>query len=330
MTAEPDRIEIGKEGWLKIELFSPAELSDALTNFLTEIGAQGSFQESPEPRLPNCFPNSYPRETLNAFLPCDASLKQQLDALQVYLDSLAELFPDLEKPGFRTELVSDPGWGEAWKKYFKPLRIGRNIVIKPTWERFNQTGNDVVIEIDPGMAFGTGQHASTRMCLEAIETILRENQPNAIRQVLDVGTGTGILGIACAKLGIERVLCVDNDTLATRIAGENVLLNKVESRVTVASQDIATMNESFPLIIANLTATILIELYPHFVRLISPGGIIVISGIIEQSRLDIEACFSEPFFSQQQLIIEKEWACYILKKGVDTIEHPPDLSPAEP
>ncbi len=314
MPDEPGKAEEKKEAWLKIELFTPTELSDALTNFLTEIGAQGAFQESPEPQSPYDFPGITLRETLMAFLPCDDDLEKHLVGLRTYIDSVAEIFPELEKPGFRTEVVRDPNWGEAWKKYFKPLRVGRYFVIKPTWERFTQKRGDIVIEIDPGMAFGTGQHASTRMCLEAIESIFIEDRTFEKSRVLDVGTGTGILGIACAKLGAERVLCVDNDPLATKIAQENVLVNRVEDRVTVAHRDIATFTEPFPLIVANLTAKILGELFPHLGRLVSPGGRLIIAGIIEQNRPDIEARFLDGSFSLDRLITEKEWVCCVLKK----------------
>ena len=314
MPVEPDKRKERKDDWLKIELFAPEELNDALTNFLTEIGAQGTFQESPEPQKTGVFPVSPPLETLKAFLPSDVNLEQRLSALQNYLDSLAELFPELEKPCFRTEVIHDPDWSETWKKYFKPLRVSRNIVIKPTWERFTPNGKDIVIEIDPGMAFGTGQHASTRMCLEAIEAILLEDRTFSKLHVLDVGTGTGILGIACAKLGAGQVLCVDNDGQATKIAQENVIINRVEDRVTVADRDIASLTESFSLIVANLTAKILIELYPHLIRLVSPGGHLVISGIIQQNKPDIEARFLGQRFSLRRFITEQEWICYDLKK----------------
>ena len=314
MRKELGKVEEKKEDWLKIELFTPTELSDAVTNFLTEMGAQGAFQEFLEPQSPHDSPETALSETLKAFLPYNVNLEQRLFRLRTYLDSVAEIFPELEKPGFRTEVVRDPDWGEAWKKYFKPLRVSQNFVIKPTWERFTQKRGDIVIEIDPGMAFGTGQHASTRMCLEAIEAIFIEERTFEKLCVLDVGTGTGILGIACAKLGAELVLCVDNDPLATRIAQENVLVNRVEDRVTVAHRDIATLAEPFPLIMANLTAKILSNLCPHLVRLVSPGGLLVIAGIIEQNRPDIEAHFLGSSFTLHRLITEKEWVCYILKK----------------
>lgn len=317
MPDKPGKEEAKKEEWLKIELFTPTELSDALTNFLTEIGAQGAFQESPEPQSPQDSPDINLGETLMAFLPFDADLERRLTSLRTYLDSVADIFPELEKPAFRTEVIRDPNWGEAWKKYFKPLRVGRNFVIKPTWERFTPKSGDIVIEIDPGMAFGTGQHASTRMCLAAIESLFIERRISEGPDVLDIGTGTGILGIACAKLGAERVLCVDNDPLATKIAQDNVLVNRVEDRVTVADRDIATLTEPFPLIVANLTAKILGELYPHLVRLVSPGGSLVIAGIIEQNRPDIEACFLGGSFALDRLITEKEWGCYVLKKVGD-------------
>jgi ribosomal protein L11 methyltransferase len=303
-----------KGDWLKIEIGAPGELVDALMNFVTEIGAQGAYQETVIPQAPGDFPETPSRETIKAFLPFDVRVEHRLAALGTYIDSLAEIFPELEKPAVQTETIRDPNWGEAWKKYFKPLRVSRSLVIKPTWERFSPTGRDIVIEIDPGMAFGTGQHASTRMCLEAIEDLFHEDRSFEKWRVLDVGTGTGILGIACAKLDAEHVLCVDIDQKATEIARENVLVNQVEDRVKIAHRDVTTLTESFQLIVANLTAKILIKLYPALVRLLSPGGYLVISGIIESNRPDIETHFLTDAFTLHRLITEKEWVCYVLKK----------------
>lgn len=303
--------------WLKIELFAPIEMVDALHNFITEIGAEGAFQETLEPRSSNGPPTPPGGETLKAFLPFDVRMEQRLAALRIYIDSLAELFPELEKPGYRTAIIRDPDWGEAWKKYFKPLRVSRNIVIKPTWEPFSPAGREIVIEIDPGMAFGTGQHPSTRMCLEAIDELLIDERPIERWRVLDVGTGTGILGIACAKVGAGRVLCMDNDEQATEIAQENVRINRVEERVTVTGMGLAELTEPFHLVVANLTAKILIELCPDLVRLVYPGGYLVISGILEMNRPEIEARFVGNSLTIHRLITEKEWVCYLLKKAGD-------------
>jgi len=314
MPEEPDKAEKNRAEWLRIELTAPTELSDALTNFLTEIGAQGVIQESREPESPHDPPETALRETLGAFLPCDVDLEQRLSELRTYLESVAEIFPGLEKPALRTELVRDPGWGSAWKRYFKPLRVSPNLVIKPTWESYTPQNGEIVIEIDPGMAFGTGQHASTRLCLEAIDALFSQERDLENLPVLDVGTGTGILGIACAKLGATAVLCVDIDPLATKIAQENVLINQIEDRVTVEQRDIAETVETFVLIVANLTAGILAELYPHLVRLVASGGFLVIAGIIEPDRPEIEARFLASAFTLRRMITEKEWVCYILKK----------------
>ena len=303
--------------WMKIEFFAPIEMIDALNNFVTEIGAEGAFQETLKPMSANDSPALPSEEILKAFLPLDPRLEHRLAALRIYIDSMTALFPELAKPGFRTEIIRDPDWGEVWKKYFKPLRASRHIVIKPTWEPFSPSGREIVIEIDPGMAFGTGQHPSTRMCLEAIDGLLIKERPVGSWRVLDVGTGTGILGIACAKLGAGRVLCVDNDGQATKIARENVRINRVEERVTVTGQDVAELTEPFHLVVANLTAKILIEMYPHLVRLVGPGGDLVISGIIEQNRPEIEARFLGGSFPIHRLITEKEWVSYLLKKAGD-------------
>lgn len=299
--------------WLRIEIFAPEALIDALTNFVTEIGAQGAYQEALEP--PDGAPAPPAPEALQAFFPLDNHREARLAALQTYIESLADLFPGLAVPTFRTEIIRDPDWGEAWKRYFKPLRVSGGIVIKPTWEPFTPTGDDIVIEVDPGMAFGTGQHPSTRMCLEALEGILRRNPAAGEWRVLDLGTGTGILAIACAKLGAGRVLGVDNDPQATAIARENVLVNRVGDRVAIADDDIAALEGPFELIVANLTGGVLVDLQPHFPRLLRGGGRLVISGIIAQNQPAIEAAFLGGGLSLHRLLAEQEWRCYVLTRG---------------
>jgi ribosomal protein L11 methyltransferase len=304
-----------KGKWLKVELSVSPLLADALSNFLTEIGAQGVFQEELESQVAGDFGEASRKEVLKAYLPFDIRLEHRIASLKTYLDSLIYLFPEIEELGLTTEEVADQDWGEEWKKYFKPIRVSKNIVIKPTWERYAPAGRDIVIDIDPGMAFGTGQHPSTRMCLEAIEDIILKYRTMKKWRVLDVGTGTGILGISCAKLGAERVVCVDIDKKAAEIARENVMINHVEDRVEIINRDVNTIREPFDLIVANLTAKILIRLRTHLMSLIEDGGYLVISGIIDQNKSDIESHFLTGKFTLHHIITEKEWVCYVLQKG---------------
>jgi ribosomal protein L11 methyltransferase len=304
-----------KSDWLKIEIYSPVEMIDALNNFVSEIGAQGAFQEYGAAPLENGFPEEDSPEILKVFFPNDVRLEQRLESLRTYLESLAEIFPELERPTLKTEIIHDPDWGEAWKKYFKPIKVTRSIVIKPTWERYAPAGGDVIIDIDPGMAFGTGQHPSTRMCLEALENILLHDRSIEKWEVLDVGTGTGILGIAAAKLNDAHVLCVDTDKKAVEIAIENVSINNVQEHVAVTLGEIATIKETYDLIVANITSRALIKLRSHFHRLLNPNGYLVISGILDQDKNDIETHFPASSFPVHQFLAEKEWICFVMRKG---------------
>ena len=315
MTEKHEKESVQKADWLKIEIHSPAETIDALNNFIEEIGAFGGFQEYLEEPFTNGFSQPVAAEIIQTFIPCDARLEKRVASLQIYLHSLAELFPDLEPPKMTTEIIRDPGWEEAWKQYFKPIRVSHSIVVKPTWERCTQTGGDIVIDIDPGMAFGTGQHPSTRMCIEAMEDILLHDRSIVNWHVLDVGTGTGILGIAAAKLDAEKVLCVDTDKKAVEIATKNALINNVNQRVVVRQGEITTLAETFDLIVSNITAKSMIKLRPHLTRLLNPHGYLIISGIIEQEKNDINEHFPTGSYPLHRLLQEKEWLCFVMRKG---------------
>jgi len=301
--------------WLKIEISSPPELIDALGNFLTETGAQGVFQESLTPQHTSGDFAELPIEgALKVYFPQDNRSEKRIAALQKYIESLSEIFPDFEKPSFSTETICDPDWGEQWKKYFMPIRVSKNIIVKPTWERYTPSSRDIVIEIDPGMAFGTGQHASTRMCIEAIEDIIMNDRSIKEWKVLDVGCGTGILGITAAKMGAQDVICLDIDKKAVEIAGENAAINNVKPSLRILNKNAAAINEPRNLIIANLTSNLLLNLRLHLVELLLPEGYMIISGIIEQDAKNIEEQFAANPLTLHKMITEKEWVCYVLRK----------------
>jgi len=303
------------EKWLKVEIRASADLIDAVSNFLDETGAQGVFSESLLPPGADDFPEAEGFEVINAFFPADVRSEKRIYTIRKYLKSLEEIFPEVSASSLETTIIADPDWGEQWKKYFKPIRVCKNIVVKPTWERYAPESRDIVVEIDPGMAFGTGQHASTRMCMEAIEDIIMKDRSITDWKVLDVGCGTGILGITAAKMGAQDVVCVDNDPKATEIAAENAVINSVADRLHILKEDAMRIREPRNLIIANLTAKILLKMHAHLVKLLIPGGYMIISGIIEPDVPAIEEHFIVAPLVLQNKLTEKEWVCYVLKNN---------------
>jgi ribosomal protein L11 methyltransferase len=283
MPGSMDRSAASKEKWVRFRLYAPSELDEALSNYLTEMGAQGVFEEFLEPGVSELSePDSQDERVLNAYFPSDADDAKRAARLQAYIDCLAELFPDQEKPTFNTEVIVDPQWGEVWKRFFKPLRISKNIIVKPSWERYSATGRETVIEIDPGMAFGTGQHPSTSMCLEAMEEILLKDRTFTKWRVLDVGTGTGILGISAAKLGASTV-CASTSTRRPWRSPTRTWRQPRGRPRRDRQQRRGPDQGSFELIVANLTAETLIKIKSHLVKMMEKGGYLVISGIIEKN-----------------------------------------------
>jgi len=306
------------EKWVEVSVTVQEELADAVANFLTEAGSDGVSEELLEMDLAD-EETPEPLHIIKAYFPEDSRLLRRLHNLDAYLDSLTHLFPHVPRPQYKKETVIDIEWAEGWKKYFKPLQVAKNIVIKPTWERYTATGRDIVIEMDPGMAFGTGQHASTRMCLQALEDLLLYERAVPGEAVLDVGTGTGILGIAAAKLGAKRVFCVDIDRQAIAIAQENIRINEVMDRVTAEYRDVRTLTGQYDLIVANLTEQVLIRLRPHLIDLLTIGGFLIISGIIDQYCQNIEEHYISPPLDLYRRFTEKEWLSYVFKKTADTV-----------
>ncbi|MBF6600422.1 MAG: 50S ribosomal protein L11 methyltransferase [Dehalococcoidia bacterium] len=203
--------------------------------------------------------------------------------------------------------VDEEDWAEAWKEHFHVERFGR-VVVVPSWRAYEATADDVVITLDPGMAFGTGQHETTRMCLEALAGQLRPGE-----RVLDAGCGSGILAVAAAKLGAADVLAVDIDADCVRIAGENARANGVDARVTprlVAAGDSDwPATGSFDLVVANIIAATIIELAPAFARALAPGGRLIASGIIAAREHDVSDALTSAGFPVLDVRAMAEWRC---------------------
>jgi ribosomal protein L11 methyltransferase len=181
--------------------------------------------------------------------------------------------------------VAEEDWSDAWRKHFYPLRVGQHIVIKPTWREFEANSGDIIIEIDPGMAFGTGLHPTTQMCLEILEEMV---QPGM--RVLDLGTGSGILALIAAKLGARSVLALDTDPVAVAAAGENVRRNRVATAVTVGRGSLDQATGTYDLVVVNILAKVILALADEgLAERVRPGGLWVTAGLIESQVADVVA-----------------------------------------
>jgi ribosomal protein L11 methyltransferase len=203
-------------------------------------------------------------------------------------------------------VVHEDDWAEAWKAHFPVLRVGRRLVIKPTWRRHRAGVDDVVLALDPGMAFGTGLHPTTRLCLAALEQ-LADRDAVAGTRVLDVGCGSGILAIAAARLGAATVVGVDTDPIAVEATLANGRRNHVARRVVARGGSIPSGEPPFDLVLANLIASVLIRLAEALSAELRPGGFLLASGIYVDRESDVRAAFADVGLDVEERTAEGDW-----------------------
>jgi ribosomal protein L11 methyltransferase len=207
----------------------------------------------------------------------------------------------------RIEYVVGDAWREAWREYFKPLRVGERLVVRPSWEVYEAAPGDVVITLDPGQAFGTGTHESTQLILAALPAQL----PAATR-VLDVGTGSGILAIACLLLGAERADAVDNDPLSISAAHENAEQNGLSARLMASAAPLAALAGQYDLVLANIEARVLVPLASELAARVVAGGKLLLSGLLHADGDAVRAAYPE--FIELERPTRGEWCALILQK----------------
>jgi ribosomal protein L11 methyltransferase len=244
---------------------------------------------------------------VRAYLAKDDELPAKKRRVEEALWHLGQIRP-IPAPVFRP--VEDADWAEAWKAGLEVLHIGRQIVVQPTWRDYVPAPEDVVIQLDPGMAFGTGLHPTTQMCLVALEELMH---PQAA--VLDLGTGSGILAIAAAKLGAGRVEAVDNDPVAVRAARQNVAANGVEGIVHVARGSLPQVSGDYDLVVVNILAKVIVELMDQSLATrVRPGGSVIAAGIITEQESEVIAALERAGLVLAERQHSGDWVCLVARQ----------------
>jgi ribosomal protein L11 methyltransferase len=286
-------------GWLEISIEIDPIAHDALSAFLFDMGCEGVVTED------------FPDRSFKAYLPLQKNFQDIQNKINIFLQKLKEIFSELQSPKVKFSQIRDQDWNREWRRFFRPDHITQRLAVFPAWEPVPQNLEGEVIRIDPGPAFGTGQHPTTRMCLEAME---RVSLPE-FWTMLDVGTGSGILAIYGAKLGASSVVAIDTDLQAVRWAKGNVALNNLSETIQISSMPLQDLKDSFSLLVANLTLGLIMELLTHFSRLLDPDGWLILSGILGNNVQDLGKHLARHGFCEDQVLRQGEWACMIAQKG---------------
>ena len=310
--------------WIELIVHTTTEGSDWVSDCLMESGAAGTMIEDradiPEPGKPHgiweiieqSLLDNMPEDVLvHAWFEPDPSFEETLFRLSGRFGAMSR-----NKPGFgtlstETRTVSDETWTDVWKKYYKPFYAADHLVIKPTWEEFSPAEGDRVIEIDPGMAFGSGTHETTGMCITLLQEVIHGGE-----SVIDVGTGSGILAIAAALFGAGHVLAVDIDHDAVKVAADNVMHNHVEHTVTVSEGDLLTStDEKCNICVANIISDIIITfaspLKPH----ILPGGFFICSGIVRERAAEVRTALTDAGYEILKTCTRGEWTAFLSRRN---------------
>ncbi len=307
MEANVDR-ETTENAWLKLTITTTVVLVDAISDFMVGVigaGVEVGVEDFVEKRILNSYLES---KNLS-----EDEIQTTVLQVESHLAELADIF-QVARPELQATTIYEEDWGNNWKKHFIPFAVVPGLIIAPTWEEYSPSSKERVIKMDPGMAFGTGHHPTTSMSISLIEKALKDKQ-NAT--VLDVGTGTAVLGIAALLYGAEHVLGVDNDIEAVMAGRDNVALNDFSDKMDVSQEDVADINGQYSLVVANIIHDVLQILRQDLIKNIAIGGELVLSGLIagEQVESIISTFTKGDILVLEEQVFEGEWAALRFKKS---------------
>lgn len=310
--------------WMELVIHTTTEGSDEVSLILTDAGASGTMIEDradiPDPSRPHGIweiidprlLDSMPEDVLvHAWFEPDEKLPLLLDQIRYALSRLPNEGGRMGSLRLETRSVNDEAWKDVWKKYYKPFYAGKHLVIKPTWEDFAPQPGDKVIEIDPGMAFGSGTHETTAMCLSLLEESITGSE-----SVIDVGTGSGILAIGAALFGAGSVLAIDIDPDAVRVASENVEHNHVGGIVSVRQGNLLDHVESVcDICVANIISDVIIAFAAPLREHIRPGGLFICSGIVSVRAEEVLSALEKAPYEILRRENRGEWTAFLCRRN---------------
>jgi ribosomal protein L11 methyltransferase len=232
--------------------------------------------------------------------------------VRCFLRGISVIHPEAETPRMRWRILKDRNWNSSWHRFFRPQKVGKAFWVTPPWATPPTLGRRQVIIIEPGMAFGTGTHATTRGCMEFIEQVAALFGGTEF-SALDVGTGSGILAIALAKLGARKVLAVDVDPVALKVARENLRCNRVREKIHLSEAKLGRIRKSFPVVVANLTAETIIDLAGSLENRVAAKGFLILSGVLNPKAKQVINQFAADFKVMRRKR-EKEWVTLLLRR----------------
>lgn len=309
--------------WSEISIHTTNEAVEPIANILYEAGASGiviedSFdlnKEHPDQygEMYELNPDDFPEEgvIVKAYLPVNSFLGETVEQIKSAINNLISFNIDIGKNKVTISEVQEEEWATAWKKYYHPVKISSKFTIVPTWEEYEPVSSDeLIIELDPGMAFGTGTHPTTVMSIQALEQTVKKGDI-----VYDVGTGSGVLSIASALLGAKHILALDLDDVAVESAKSNIELNNVQDQIIVKQNNLLnSITEPADVIVANILAEIIVRFTDDAYRLVKDGGYFITSGIINQKRQEVEDKILSSGFTIVETLKMEDWVTIIAKK----------------
>lgn len=303
--------------WLELAVEADIEAVEAVSEILGRVSSGGTTVEPAfdlvdeglgarvDPGRPGIVRGYVPARDASAAEAAAAATAEALGHLQAFgLRTIGEL---------RTRIVHEEDWAEAWKSYFPVLRVGRRLVIRPTWRRHRRVADDVVLALDPGMAFGTGLHPTTRLCLAALESIADDGLVDGAR-VLDVGCGSGILAIAAVKLGAADALGLDTDPIAVESTVANARRNRLVRRVRARAGSLPSGEPPYDVVLANLIAGVLVPMAGALRDELRPGGTLVASGIFIDREAEVRSSFDAAGLRVGRRAAEGDWVALVASR----------------